>query len=79
MLFGTSFIIEFRPPSIIKVYHIYEDLYVVVNIYVFKESYAITTKRSKKIKKGKLQKAWIEYNNGGVFKRKGFGKKRTVI
>ena len=69
---------ELRPPSTTEVYNTYQDLYVAVNIHASKEGYAITTKRSKKNKKGELRKAWMQCDKSGVFKAKGFGKKETA-
>lgn len=47
------------PPSIIEIYTFFDNLYVVVNIYILKEDYTIITKRSKKNKKKKLPKVWM--------------------
>lgn len=43
-------------PFIIKVYTTFQDLYIAINIHTSKKSYAVTTKYSKKNKKGELQK-----------------------
>ena len=69
---------ELCPPSTTEVYNTYQDLYVIVNIHESKEGYTITTKHSKKNKKGKLQKAWIQCDKGGLFKAKEFGKRETA-
>lgn len=69
---------EFYPPSITEVYNTYQNLYIVVNIHILKKGYTITTKCSKKNKKEKIQKAWIECDKGGVFKSKRFGKKEII-
>ena len=47
---------ELHPLHILEVYNTYRDLYIAVNIYVSKKDYVITIKRSKKNKKGELQK-----------------------
>ncbi len=69
---------ELCPPSIIKTYTTFQDLHIAVNIHASKKGYAITTKCSKKNKKGELRKLWMQYDKGGVFKTKGFGKKETA-
>ena len=56
LLFTIAIIMELRPPSTTEVYITFQDLHVAVNIYASKEGYAITTKRSKKNKKGELRK-----------------------
>lgn len=76
LFFGTSIIMELCLSSIIEVYNIYQDLYIAVNIHASKEDYAIITKYSEKNKKGELQKAWMQYDKGGIFKAKGFKKER---
>ncbi len=78
LLFIIAIIMELRPPSTTEVYITFQDLHVAVNIYTSKEGYAITTKRSKKNKKGELRKVWMQCDKGGVFKAKGFGKKETA-
>ena len=70
---------ELRPPFTTEVYNTYQDLYVTVNIHASKKGYAITTKHSKKNKKGELQKAWMQCDKAGVFKAKRFGKKENAI
>ena len=77
-MFRTSIIMEHRLPFITKVYNIYQDLYIAVNIYTSKKAYAITTKRSKKNKKGELQKIWMQCDKGGIFMAKEFGKRETT-
>lgn len=50
---------ELRTSSTIEIYNTYQDLYVTINMYTFKEGYTITTKYSKKYKKGEFQKTWM--------------------
>ena len=69
---------ELRPPSTTETYANFQDLHVAVNIYASKEGYAITTKRSKKSKKGELRKVWMQCDKGSIFKAKGFGKMETA-
>lgn len=47
---------EFCLSFIVKIYTIFENLYISVNFHTLKEGYAIITKQSKKNKKKKLQK-----------------------
>ena len=56
LLFMIAIIMDLRPPSTTEVYTTFQDLHVAVNIHASKEGYAVTTKRSKKNKKGELQK-----------------------
>ena len=51
-----AIIMELHPPSTTEIYTTFQDLHVTVNIHASKEGYAITTKHSKKNKKGELQK-----------------------
>ena len=69
---------ELRSLFTVEVYNTYQDLYIAVNIHASKEGYTITTKHSKKNKKGELQKAQMQYNKCGIFKAKEFGKKETA-
>lgn len=47
---------ELCPTSTLEMYLTFQNLYIAINLYVSKEGYVITTKPSKKNKKGKLQK-----------------------
>ncbi len=67
-LYFTTIIMELRPPSTTETYTNFQDLHVAVNIHASKEGYAITTKQSKKNKKGELRKVWMQCDKGGVFK-----------
>lgn len=50
----TIIIIKFCLLSTIKIYTIFQNLYIMINLYILKECYAITTKQSKKDKKREL-------------------------
>lgn len=47
-------VMKFYLSSITKVYTIFQDWYIISNIYILKENYAITIKCFKKNKKNKL-------------------------
>lgn len=50
----TSIIMKLHPLSTIEIYTTFDNLYITVNFHELKESYTITTKRSKKNKKKNL-------------------------
>lgn len=70
---------ELRSSFTVEVYSIFQDLHITINLYTSKEYNIITTKQSKKKKKRELRKIWIQYDKGGLFKAKKFGKRETTI
>ncbi len=64
----TAIIMELLLFFTIEVYATFQDLHIAVNLHTSKEGYTITTKQSRKNKKGELQKVWMQCDKSGIFK-----------
>ena len=66
------------PPLEGSTYNSLETLISSVNEHAASQGYAITTKRSKKDKKGGIRKVWMQCDQEGKFKRRRIGKRETA-
>ncbi len=66
---------DFFPPPTSELYSTYQDLLFAVNKLAFNEGYGVTTRRLKKITKGKLRKVWRQYDKEKTYDAQGLEKK----